>query len=63
MSDRLEFDIPPELSYLRELRRMVRERVCKLGAREERVDRLVLAVDEIVSNSIEHGDDYRINGH
>ncbi len=56
MSEPLEFRFPPDPSHLRILRKAVRDGVLELGVIERSVDLLVLAMDEIVSNSIEHGE-------
>lgn len=55
----LEFRIEPDVSRVRFLRADIRGRLEELGLGEQDVDRLVLVVDEIVSNSIEHGRAYR----
>jgi anti-sigma regulatory factor (Ser/Thr protein kinase) len=48
-----------DLSRMAEMRRLLRESLEGEGVEESRLDRLVLVVDEVVSNSIEHGADYR----
>jgi len=55
----LEFRIEPEVSRVRFLRADIRERLEGLDVAEGDIDRLVLVVDEIVSNSIEHGATHR----
>ncbi len=62
MTQPLEFRFPPDPGHLRILRKVVREGTLDLGVTERRVDLLVLAMDEIVSNSIEHGQEYRQGG-
>ena len=55
----LEFRVRPEPAEVRALRHGVRERLEGIGVAEERIDSLVLVLDEIVNNSIEHGAGYR----
>jgi anti-sigma regulatory factor (Ser/Thr protein kinase) len=62
MSDGLDFRIPARPEYLRDLRKAVREGVEAMGVAERARDQIVLVLDELVSNAIEHGDDYRTGG-
>lgn len=55
----LEFRIEADVARVRFLRADIRDRLEELGVAEGDVDRLVLVVDELVSNSIEHGASYR----
>jgi len=55
----LEFRIDADASRVRFLRTDIREQLEDIGVAEGDVDRLVLVVDEIVSNAIEHGRAYR----
>jgi anti-sigma regulatory factor (Ser/Thr protein kinase) len=50
---------PPEASHLRVLRRQARDWMRRRGVDQETVESMVLALDEIVSNAIEHGEAYR----
>ena len=54
-----DFRIEPDVSRLRSLRAAIREQLAAAGVADSDVDRLVLVVDEIVSNAIEHGSAYR----
>ena len=62
MSEGLQFRIPALPEHLRDLRRGVREGVEAMGATEAVCERAVLVLDELVSNAIEHGLDYRTTG-
>ena len=59
MSSELDFRFPAEPDHLRNLRQMLREGLAAMGVDEIVADRVLLVVDEIVSNAIEHGADYR----
>lgn len=59
MTTRFGFKLRPEFGRVRLLRSGVRERLEQIGVAEPDVGRLLLVVDEIVSNAIEHGQDYR----
>ncbi len=59
MTDLFDERFPADLSRLEELRRVLREHLERLGVDEAQVDRMVLVVDEVVSNAIEHGSVYR----
>ncbi len=59
MSNELDFRFPAEPDHLRNLRQMLREGLAAMGVAEAVTDRVLLVVDEIVSNAIEHGVDYR----
>lgn len=50
---------PADLSRMAEVREIVRIGLAREGVPEEFLERLVLVVDEVVSNSIEHGAEYR----
>jgi anti-sigma regulatory factor (Ser/Thr protein kinase) len=50
---------PADLSQMAELRRLLREGLVVRGVEEVHLERLILVVDEVVSNSIEHGTEYR----
>jgi anti-sigma regulatory factor (Ser/Thr protein kinase) len=56
---RLEIGIEPELSAVADARRQVREFLDRGRVAQRVIDEVLLVVDEIVSNSIEHGSDYR----
>ncbi|MCC6782709.1 MAG: ATP-binding protein [Planctomycetes bacterium] len=53
------FKLRPRFEQVRALRNGLRQRLEPLGVAESDVDRLVLVVDEMVSNAIEHGERYR----
>jgi anti-sigma regulatory factor (Ser/Thr protein kinase) len=55
----LEFRIIPKLGQTRFLRRDVRVSLERSGFPRDRVGEVVLVVDEIVTNAIEHGSRYR----
>jgi anti-sigma regulatory factor (Ser/Thr protein kinase) len=59
MNDGIELRFPPDPAYLRLLRQSVREHMERHNVAEGPTDRMVLIVDEMVSNSIEHGVTYR----
>ena len=50
---------PADLRLMAEVRRVLRTGLEQQGVPELFLERLVLVVDEVVSNSIEHGTDYR----
>lgn len=50
---------PADLSRMADLRARVREALEAQGLSETTLERLILVVDEVVSNSIEHGGAYR----
>ncbi len=62
MSEGLQFRIPALPEHLRDLRRGVREGVEAMGATAAVCERAVLVLDELVSNAIEHGLEYRTTG-
>lgn len=62
MSEGLQFRIPALPEHLRDLRRGVREGVEAMGVTDAVCERAVLVLDELVSNAIEHGLDYRTTG-
>lgn len=62
MNDGLQFRIPALPEHLRDLRKGVREGVEAMGVTEAVCERAVLVLDELVSNAIEHGLDYRTSG-
>lgn len=57
------FSFPPDQRHLRVLRKEVRARLVALQITEERIDTVLLVLDEIVTNSIDHADDYRRSSH
>ena len=59
MIGRIEFKILPHLTRMHQLRSDVRTSLQRHGVRAERLEVLVLVVDEIVTNAIEHGSRYR----
>lgn len=59
MNTRFGFKLRPSFDQVRALRSGVRERLEPLGVSDQDVGRLLLVVDEMVSNAIEHGHDYR----
>ena len=59
MIDLFDERFPADLGRMAEVRKVVRNDLAREGVPEEFVERLVLVVDEVVSNSIEHGTDYR----
>ena len=59
MDNELDFRFPAEPGHLRVFRRMLREGLAAMGIAEPATERVVLVMDEIVSNAIEHGADYR----
>ncbi len=50
---------PADLSRMSELRATLREALELRGVSEDSLERLILVVDEVVANSIEHGEAYR----
>jgi anti-sigma regulatory factor (Ser/Thr protein kinase) len=64
LTEPLEFRFPPELEHLRCLRRHLRTKLDELGVSADAADNVLLVVDEVVTNAIEHSDPYRVaNGH
>ena len=59
MIDLFDKRFAADLSRMAEMREVVRESLVREGVPAEFLERLVLVVDEVVSNSIEHGTDYR----
>jgi anti-sigma regulatory factor (Ser/Thr protein kinase) len=59
LNNELDFCFPAEPDHLRLLRRMLREGLAEMGIDEGVTDRVLLVVDEVVSNAIEHGAHYR----
>jgi len=55
----LEVRFPPEPDQLRSLRERVRGVLEELAADEQSVNKVVLVIDEMVANAIEHADPYR----
>lgn len=62
MTAPLEFQFPPDPEHLRSLRQHLRSKLNDLGVIGEVADNVVLIIDEIVTNSIEHSDPYRNDG-
>ena len=54
-----DFLLPPEPMHLRMLRKAARSSLRDMGLEEPASDEVVLVLDEIISNSIEHGQPYR----
>ena len=52
---------PADLSRMAALRAAMRTSLVAHGLSEVTLERLILVVDEVVSNSIEHGLDYRVS--
>ena len=59
----LEFEFPPEPERLRWLRETLREELQRIAVSSDVANTVVLVVDEIVSNAIEHASSYRDGGH
>ena len=59
MNNEFEFRFPAEPDYLRVLRDTLREALAAMGVAEATTDRVLLVMDEIASNAIEHGALYR----
>lgn len=59
MTELFDQRFPADLSRLADLRRVLREHLEGAGVDESQVERMVLVVDEVVSNAIEHGSAYR----
>ncbi len=57
-----EFHIAADPADARDLRRQVRQRLEPIGLRGADLDRLVLVLDELVGNAVEHGSVYRSQG-
>jgi anti-sigma regulatory factor (Ser/Thr protein kinase) len=58
----MEFRFPPDHGHLRTLRKEVRTGLQGSGVSRARIDMVLLVLDEIVSNSIEHAREYRSTG-
>ncbi len=56
---RFELEFPARRQTLGLVRGAVRSRLEWLGADEDLVDSVVLVIDELVNNAIDHGGDYR----
>ena len=64
MNEPMEFRFPPEPEHLRSLRRHLRTKLDELGVHGDMADSVLLVLDEIVTNAIEHSDPYRdADGH
>ncbi len=59
MNNELDFRFPAEPDYLRVLRDRLREGLDAMGVPQAAADRVLLVMDEIASNAIEHGARYR----
>lgn len=59
-SGQLEFVFPPDAEHLRTLRHHLRRKLVELAVFGELADSVVLVVDEIVTNAIEHARPYRL---
>lgn len=57
------FRFPPDQRHLRVLRKAVRARLDALRLTRARIDMVLLVLDEIVTNSIEHAGEYRRSSH
>jgi anti-sigma regulatory factor (Ser/Thr protein kinase) len=55
----LRFELLPDPRRVRDLRRDVRSKLGPLGFEPEFITHVLLVLDEIVSNAIEHGSGYR----
>lgn len=53
----------PDLSRMAQVRRQVRKAAAEIGVDASARDTLALIVDELVTNAIEHGRDYRKGDH
>ncbi len=58
----LDYRFPADIAQLRLIRGQVRESLEGNGLASEALNRILLVLDEIVSNAIEHGQHYRIGG-
>lgn len=58
----LEYQFPAEPAMLREIRGKLRSALEGKGLASQAVSRILLALDELVSNAIEHGQPYRAAG-
>ena len=58
----LEYRFPAEVAQLRKIRGQVREVLEGKGLGSEALNRVLLVLDEVVSNAIEHGEPYRVGG-
>ena len=59
MTDHFDERFPADLSRMADLRRVLRAHLEGVGVDGAQVERMILVVDEVVSNSIEHGSEYR----
>ncbi len=59
MNKVLEFRVAAEMEQLKRLRKNLRQALQRMGVAELHLDRLLLVVDEVLSNAIEHGKSYR----
>ena len=59
MTEAFDLLVRPDHARVKQLRDEIRRRLAAVGVADDLVDRVVLVVDEIVSNSIEHGEAYR----
>lgn len=55
----LRFEVRPDPKVIRDLRRIVREALIRIGVEPARIEPVLLVLDEILSNAIEHGSGYR----
>ena len=62
MTPSLEYPFPPDVEHLRTLRSHLRHKLRLLGVSKERAEVVILVLDEIVMNSIEHAHGYRNPG-
>jgi anti-sigma regulatory factor (Ser/Thr protein kinase) len=56
----IEYRFPAEIAQLRTIRSQVRELLEDKGFASQALNRVLLVLDEIVSNAIEHGEPYRV---
>lgn len=59
MKYELDYRFPAEPDHLRLFRNMLREGLVEMGVLEDAIQRALLVMDEVVSNAIEHGVEYR----
>ena len=62
MTEPLEIEFPPDPGFARTLRGSLRASLSGMGVSEDRLDFVLLVVDEIVNNAIEHSAAYRADG-
>jgi anti-sigma regulatory factor (Ser/Thr protein kinase) len=55
----LDFRFAAEPDHLRGFRNLLRKGLVQMGVSHDAIQRVLLVMDEIVSNAIEHGADYR----